>query len=57
MINNNEIKLSVEKGENLIPKIVRITENKNIDIDSIELNHPTLEEVFIKYTGRKISDV
>ena len=57
LVNNNEIKLSVEKGENLIPKIVKITETKNIDIKSIELKHPNLEEVFIKYTGRKISDV
>jgi len=57
LLNNNEIKLSVEKGENLIPKIIKITETKNIDINSIELKHPNLEEVFIKYTGRKISDV
>jgi len=56
-VNNNEIKLSVEKGENLIPKIVKITETQNINIKSIELKHPSLEEVFIKYTGRKISDV
>ncbi|MCL2156714.1 MAG: ATP-binding cassette domain-containing protein [Methanobrevibacter sp.] len=56
LLNDNEIKLSVEKGENLIPKIVKITETKNIDIKSIELKHPSLEEVFIKYTGRKISD-
>ena len=56
LLNDNEIKLSVEKGENLIPKIVKITETKNIDIKSIELKHPNLEEVFIKYTGRKISD-
>ncbi|MCL2116607.1 MAG: ATP-binding cassette domain-containing protein [Methanobrevibacter sp.] len=56
IINNKEIKLSVEKGENLIPKIVRIAETKNIGIESIELKHPNLEEVFIKYTGHKISD-
>jgi len=56
LINKNEIKLFVEKGENLIPKIVKITETKNIDIKSIELKHPNLEEVFIKYTGRKIND-
>jgi ABC-2 type transport system ATP-binding protein len=56
-VNDNEIKLLVEKGENLIPKIIKITETKNIDIKSIEIKHPSLEEVFIKYTGRKISDV
>jgi len=53
---NDEIKLLVEKGENLIPQVVKIAESNNIAINSIELSHPTLEEVFIKYTGRKISD-
>lgn len=52
---DGEIKLLVERGENLIPKVVNIAESNNIDINSIELNHPTLEEVFIKYTGRRIS--
>jgi len=56
MKNNDEIKISVEMGENLIPKVVNLAETNNIEIDSIELTHPSLEEVFIKYTGRKISD-
>jgi ABC-2 type transport system ATP-binding protein len=53
---NSEIKLLVEKGENLIPKVVKIAESNNIEINSIELKHPTLEEAFIKYTGRRIND-
>lgn len=53
---NEEIKLSVERGENLVPKIVNIAETNDIGINSIELKHPSLEEVFIKYTGRRISD-
>lgn len=56
IVKNDEIKLLVEKGENLIPKIVKITETENINIISIELKHPNLEEVFIKYTGRQIGD-
>lgn len=55
-IANNEIRLSVTKGENLIPKIVNIAESHKIAIESIELKHPNLEDVFIKYTGRAISD-
>jgi ABC-2 type transport system ATP-binding protein len=53
---NNEIELLVEKGENLIPKVVSIAESNKIFINSIELKHPSLEEVFIKYTGRRIND-
>ncbi|WP_318526206.1 hypothetical protein [Methanobrevibacter arboriphilus] len=36
--------------------MVKIANNNNIKITSIELKHPSLEEVFIKYTGRKIGD-
>ncbi len=54
--NENEVKLLVEKGENLIPQVVNIAETNKLPINSIELKHPSLEEVFIKYTGRKISD-
>ncbi|MDR0913003.1 MAG: ATP-binding cassette domain-containing protein [Methanobrevibacter sp.] len=52
---NNEIKLSVEKGENLIPEVIKIAEKNDIKIQSVEVTHPSLEDVFIKYTGRKIS--
>lgn len=53
---DDEIRLMVEKGEDLIPKIVKIANDNNIKITSIEIKHPSLEEVFIKYTGRKIGD-
>lgn len=56
MKNNDEVRLLVEKGENLIPTVVKLAEKDNININSIELKHPSLEEVFIKYTGRKIGD-
>lgn len=52
----DEIRLLVEKGEDLIPEVVKIADNNNVKINSIELKHPSLEEVFIKYTGRKIGD-
>jgi len=48
------IKLMVERGENLIPKIVNFATQHNFNIRSVELEHPTLEDVFIKYTGTKI---
>ena len=56
MQNDREVKILVEMGENLIPKVVKLAEANNIELNSIELHHPSLEEVFIKYTGRKISD-
>ncbi|MDR2967064.1 MAG: ATP-binding cassette domain-containing protein [Methanobacteriaceae archaeon] len=51
-----DVKIFVAKGGNLIPKVVNLANSNDIEIKSIELSHPSLEEVFVKYTGRKISD-
>ncbi len=48
------IKLMVERGENLIPAIVNFATQQGFQIKSVELEHPTLEDVFIKYTGTRI---
>ncbi|MDI6723088.1 MAG: ATP-binding cassette domain-containing protein [Methanobacterium sp.] len=48
---DNEIKLMVERGENLITKVVDFAGENGIEVKSVELDHPNLEDVFIKYTG------
>lgn len=48
---DGEIKLMVERGENLITKIVNFAGQNGIEVKSVELDHPNLEDVFIKYTG------
>ncbi|MGE0065574.1 MAG: ATP-binding cassette domain-containing protein [Methanobacteriales archaeon] len=52
-ITKETVKLLVERGENLIPDIVNFATQQNFNIKSVELEHPTLEDVFIKYTGTK----
>ncbi len=52
---DSEIKLMVERGENLIAEVVNFANNNQIIVNSIELEHPNLEDVFIKYTGTSIS--
>lgn len=51
---NSEIKLMVESGENLVPTLVNFANEHKIFVESIELEHPNLEDVFLKYTGRTI---
>lgn len=53
---DSTIKLMVERGENLIPPLVNFANKKGVLVQSIELQHPNLEDVFISYTGTKISD-
>lgn len=52
---NGEVKLMVEMGENLIPTVVEFASRAGFKVISIELEHPSLEDVFIKFTGSKIS--
>jgi ABC-2 type transport system ATP-binding protein len=51
---DSEIKLMVESGENLVAELVNFANKHKIFVKSIELDHPNLEDVFLKYTGRTI---
>jgi ABC-2 type transport system ATP-binding protein len=53
---DSEIKLMVERGDYLIPEIVKFANLHNIFVKSIELEHPNLEDVFLKFTGKTISE-
>jgi ABC-2 type transport system ATP-binding protein len=53
---DSTIRLLVERGENLIPPLVSFANKNNIIVESIELQHPNLEDVFISYTGTKITE-
>ncbi|HIH63999.1 MAG TPA: ATP-binding cassette domain-containing protein [Methanothermobacter thermautotrophicus] len=53
---DDEVKVLVERGENLVPEIVNLAARTGFYVRSVELEHPTLEDVFIRYTGRGISE-
>jgi ABC-2 type transport system ATP-binding protein len=48
------LKLIVKDGEAIIPRIVEIAASSGIHIESISIREPTLEDVFLHYTGREI---
>ncbi len=48
--------LGVEKGEEKIPVIIEIGQSHNIRIKSISVRKPTLDDVFLHFTGRTIRD-
>ncbi len=49
-----ELKHTVKGGEAIIPRIVEIAASSGIHIESISIREPTLEDVFLHYTGREI---
>jgi ABC-2 type transport system ATP-binding protein len=48
--------LTVEMGEVRVPELVRIAEERGSSVTSVSLRKPSLEDVFLHYTGRTIRD-
>jgi len=50
----NILNLSVDHGESRIPEIVLQASKAGVTIRSVSMHEPTLEDVFLKFTGKKI---
>ncbi len=48
--------LFVERGDEHLPVVMNILHQKNISIKNIQLSHPTLDDVFLKLTGRILEE-
>jgi ABC-2 type transport system ATP-binding protein len=53
---NGTLSLTVEHGEVLIPKLINFATKKGIDVKSVNLRKPSLEDVFLHYTGKTIRE-
>jgi ABC-2 type transport system ATP-binding protein len=53
---NDSLNVTVESGEKAIPEILEAANKAGIKINSVNLQKPTLEDVFIHFTGRTIRD-
>ncbi len=50
------IRLTASKGETVIPEAMNVTRKHGAEVKSVSLHGPTLEDVFIKFTGRRLRD-
>ncbi len=50
------LQLSVDDGKGSIPRVLTIAQNNGVRIKSVGLRTPTLEDVFIHHTGRRIRE-
>jgi ABC-2 type transport system ATP-binding protein len=50
------IRLTTSKGENTIPWALNVAREQGLEVKSVSLHAPTLEDVFIKFTGRRLRD-
>ncbi len=53
---NDNLHIYVDNGAVAVPKLVHLAEGNGLTIKSLSLARPTLDDVFLKYTGTKIDD-
>jgi len=51
---NHELAVYVKEGESAIPSIMQLLSSQGIEVKTISLARPSLDDVFLKYTGRTI---
>lgn len=53
---DHTIELLVTNGERLIPQLLESLTGSGIEVNSVSLKKPTLDDVFLKYTGTRIGE-
>jgi ABC-2 type transport system ATP-binding protein len=48
--------LSVENGETMIPRLLALANEEGVSVQSVSLRKPTLEDVFLHFTGKTIRE-
>jgi ABC-2 type transport system ATP-binding protein len=55
-VHDSSITIGTKEIEKKLPLIIKMAEENNVEINSIDIRKPTLEDVFLYYTGKKIRE-
>jgi ABC-2 type transport system ATP-binding protein len=55
-VHNNTVRVAVANGKTALPSILHKIESAGIEVKSISVRSPSLDDVFVKYTGRGIRE-
>jgi ABC-2 type transport system ATP-binding protein len=53
---DGQVRLYVDRGETAMPQILRVLDAEGIPLASLSLNRPSLDDVFLRQTGRSLRD-
>ncbi len=53
-IEDNQIRVTVENGAEKIPNLLNLLVSKDINVQSVSANKPSLDDVFLKVTGYRL---
>jgi ABC-2 type transport system ATP-binding protein len=54
--NNNSVYLTIKDGERMMPELLRSLDARNLEALTVTLSRPSLDDVFLKYTGRSLRE-
>jgi ABC-2 type transport system ATP-binding protein len=55
-VHDRAVRVAVANGKTALPSIIHKIESIGIEVESISVRSPSLDDVFIKYTGRGIRE-
>ncbi|MFX1453308.1 MAG: ATP-binding cassette domain-containing protein [Promethearchaeota archaeon] len=55
-INETTLQIEVQDSDTAVPKIFKVASGADIDISQVRIRQPTLEDVFLHYTGKTLRD-
>ncbi|MGA2362445.1 MAG: ATP-binding cassette domain-containing protein [Candidatus Aminicenantales bacterium] len=55
-IHDNVFSLTMEKGERRIPELIGLAQKAGVTVSCVELRKPSLEDVFLYFTGKTIRE-
>jgi ABC-2 type transport system ATP-binding protein len=53
---NNSLHLCTKNGGNMMPDLLRSLDARNLEVQTIMFSRPSLDDVFLKYTGRSLRE-
>ncbi|MDH5704699.1 MAG: ATP-binding cassette domain-containing protein [Candidatus Aminicenantes bacterium] len=53
---NETLSLTMEKGERRIPQLINVARENGVNVTCVHLRKPSLEDVFLHFTGRTIRE-
>jgi ABC-2 type transport system ATP-binding protein len=52
----SSVHLTLKDGERMMPELLRSLDAKNLTAQTVTLSRPSLDDVFLKYTGRSLRE-
>ena len=53
---NNTVHLTIKDGERIMPDLLRSLDANGLEAQTVTLSRPSLDDVFLKYTGRSLRE-